>query len=102
MQPQLLVRSLCFHPLQIFLLQGVITESRLPEAGVYLLDGRINLYLTHLPLHNLGRGLRPGAEVEVHNTHVLRVPGQQWRVRNLLLYSPQWSSSVCSGLIVVW
>ena len=63
-----------------FFLQGTITKCLLPEAGVYELDGRIILYLTHLCLCNLGRGLRSGNEVEVHHAHVLKITAPQWKV----------------------
>ena len=49
--------------------QGVITKFVLPEAGIYELDGKVQLFLTHKPCLNLCRGLRVGATVQLDNIH---------------------------------
>lgn len=51
---------------------GVITKCINPEAGVFELDSKIRLYISHQPSSNLGRGLRVGAHVTVHNVHLCR------------------------------
>ena len=49
--------------------QGVITKCVLPEAGIYELDSKVQLFLTHKPCLNLCRGLRVGATVQLDNIH---------------------------------
>ena len=58
----------------------MITDYLLPEAGVYELDDRLALYLTHSNLSNQGRGLRKGAEVEISNAHVLKISSPLYKV----------------------
>lgn len=58
----------------------MITQCLLPEAGVYELDDRLILYLTHTNLSNNGRGLREGAEIEVSNAHLLKITNPLWKV----------------------
>ena len=58
----------------------MITRCVLPEAGVYEIDGRLILYLTHCHLCNQGRGLREGAEVEIINAHFLKMSTQVYKV----------------------
>ena len=65
----------------------MITRCLLPEAGVYELDDRIALYLTHVSLSNLGRGLREGAEVEISNAHVLKISTQLCKVTDSEMFS---------------
>ncbi len=43
-----------------------------PEGGVYELDGRIFLYVAHYETSGLGRGLRCGVRVQLHNVHLFR------------------------------
>lgn len=47
---------------------------------MYELDDRLVLYLTHTNLSNNGRGLREGAEIEVSNTHILKISNPLWKV----------------------
>ena len=63
-----------------YILQGVITRCLLPEAGVYELDDRLTLYLTHSNLSNQGRGLRVGAEVEITDAHILKLSTPPYKV----------------------
>ena len=72
-------RGLVFSCISIFL-QGTLTSCILPEAGVYEIDGRIRLYLTHQSCLNLCRGLRVGATVELYNVHVLKVTAVSFKV----------------------
>ena len=63
----------------------MVTHCLLPEAGVYELDDRLTLYLTHSNLSNQGRGLREGAEVEISNAHVLRIANPFFKVTSKLV-----------------
>lgn len=63
--------------------QGTVTRCIAAEWGVYELDGRLRLYLTHRHCLELGRGLRRGAAVELHNVHLVRVPPSGLKVRVL-------------------
>ena len=47
----------------------MITRFILPEAGIYELDSKVQLFLTHKPCMNLCRGLRVGATVQLDNVH---------------------------------
>lgn len=47
---------------------------------MYELDDRLILYLAHTNLSNNGRGLREGAEIEVSNTHLLKITNPLWKV----------------------
>ena len=69
--------------LSIFFQQGTVTKCVLPEAGVYELDGRVRLYLTHSECLNMCRGMRCGAVVELHNVHVMKLSGTPWKVAKL-------------------
>ncbi|XP_078362482.1 CST complex subunit CTC1-like isoform X2 [Oculina patagonica] len=51
---------------------GVITNCIKPEAGLFELDNKIRLYISHQPSPNLGRGLRVGAHVTIHNVHLCK------------------------------
>ena len=64
----------------VFVTQGVITRCILPEAGIYELDGRLALYLTHSNLSNQGRGFREGAEIEISNAHMLKIADPLYKV----------------------
>ncbi len=58
-----------------------MTSCVCPNAGVYELDGRVLLYLTLAICSNLGRGLRTGVRVQLHNVIVLRVKTKRFKVR---------------------
>ena len=58
----------------IIILQGVLTECVLPGAGLYRLDNGVMLYITHRHSLDGGRGLRPGAMLELFNVHPMRLP----------------------------
>ncbi|XP_028835529.1 CST complex subunit CTC1 isoform X1 [Denticeps clupeoides] len=52
--------------------KGVITEVTDEEAGLYVIDGKVGLCLAYQPMRR--RGLRLGAEIELHNVHFLFRP----------------------------
>lgn len=45
----------------------------LPEAGLYKLDDSVLLYMVDHHCVNGGRGLRPGASVELYNVHAMKL-----------------------------
>ncbi|XP_059808909.1 CST complex subunit CTC1 isoform X1 [Hypanus sabinus] len=49
---------------------GVISKVLNFRAGLYELDGKLGLCVAYQQLVNYGRGLRPGARVEVFDAHV--------------------------------
>ncbi|KAL0970732.1 hypothetical protein UPYG_G00246490 [Umbra pygmaea] len=49
--------------------QGVLTCVLSAEAGLYVIDGKVGLCLAYQPIQR--RGLRPGAEIELHDVHFL-------------------------------
>ncbi|XP_032906203.1 CST complex subunit CTC1 isoform X3 [Amblyraja radiata] len=49
---------------------GVISKVLNCRAGLYELDGKFGLCVAYQQLVNYGRGLRPGAQVEVFDAHV--------------------------------
>ena len=53
--------------------QGTVTRIVLPEFGLYELDDRIRLYLTHRECLDQCRGVRCGAMLELHNAHVMKI-----------------------------
>ncbi|KAJ3164713.1 CST complex subunit ctc1 [Geranomyces variabilis] len=59
------------RPSFIISYSGRITAVLDIQAGIYELDSRNWLYLTFHYLHGLGRGLRVGAELDLHNVHLL-------------------------------
>ena len=64
-------------------LQGTVTKCILSDAGVYELDGRVRLYLTHCECLDMCRGVRCGSVMELHNMHVMKLSGTPWKVANL-------------------
>ncbi|KAF4078374.1 hypothetical protein AMELA_G00198540 [Ameiurus melas] len=54
--------------------RGRITGVRDAEAGLYEIDGKMLLCLAYQPVRKWGGGLRPGAEIELHNVHFLFRP----------------------------
>ena len=80
---QQLATVLCCKYSIFFFQQGTVTKCVLPEAGVYELDGRVRLYLTHSECLNMCRGMRCGAVVELHNVHVMKLSGTPWKVAKL-------------------
>ncbi|XP_053499587.1 CST complex subunit CTC1 [Ictalurus furcatus] len=54
--------------------RGRITGVRDVEAGLYEIDGKMLLCLAYQPVRKWGGGLRPGAEIELHNVHFLFRP----------------------------
>ena len=74
------------------LCQGVVTRTVLAEAGVYELDGRILLYLTHCPSPSVSRGVRPGATLRLANVHVLRPDDPRFRAAASGFYLCPYSS----------
>ena len=61
--------------------QGTVTKCVLPEAGVYELDDRVCLYLTHCECLDMCRGVRCGSVMELHNMHVMKLSGTPWKVK---------------------
>ncbi|KAJ3178026.1 CST complex subunit ctc1 [Geranomyces variabilis] len=59
------------RPSFIISYSGRITAILDIQAGIYELDSRNWLYLTFHYLHGLGRGLRVGAKLDLHNVHLL-------------------------------
>ncbi|XP_041094361.1 LOW QUALITY PROTEIN: CST complex subunit CTC1 [Polyodon spathula] len=53
--------------------KGVITRVLNMTAGLFELDGRLGLCLAYQQVLNGGRGLRPGARIELHDAHLLFV-----------------------------
>lgn len=54
--------------------QGVLSECISPDAGLYQLDGGILLYMTDKHCIDGGRGLRPGASLQLHEVHAMKLP----------------------------
>ncbi|XP_057175330.1 CST complex subunit CTC1 isoform X3 [Triplophysa rosa] len=54
--------------------KGLITKVLHAEAGLYEIDGKVGLCLAYQPLQERGGGLRPGAEIQLHNVHFLYRP----------------------------
>uniref|UniRef100_UPI00398E54F0 CST complex subunit CTC1 n=1 Tax=Pristiophorus japonicus TaxID=55135 RepID=UPI00398E54F0 len=50
--------------------RGVISKVLNITAGLYELDGKFGLCVAYQQVVNCGRGLRPGAQVEVHDAHL--------------------------------
>ena len=86
--------------------QGTVTKCVLPEAGVYELDDRVRLYLTHCECLDLCRGVRCGAVIELHNMHVMKLSGTPWKVKfNAVLSQASahtWASAHPPILSVLW
>ncbi|KAJ3158772.1 CST complex subunit ctc1 [Geranomyces michiganensis] len=59
------------RPSFIISYSGRITGILDIQAGIYELDSQNWLYLTFHYLHGLGRGLRIGAELDLHNIHLV-------------------------------
>lgn len=64
--------------------QGVITACLYPAVGVYELDGRVRLYLTHTSSTHLCRGLRIGATLQLSNVFILRVTTGDFKVTTMI------------------
>jgi len=58
----------------------MITDCISPEAGLYVLDNTVRLYLTHQTIVNNGRGLRPGTRVQICNAHILKMADSALKV----------------------
>ncbi|XP_043926804.1 CST complex subunit CTC1 [Protopterus annectens] len=56
--------------------RGRITKVLNLEAGLYELDGKVGLCVSYQPMLNGGRGLRPGASLELHDVHLLLKPSE--------------------------
>ncbi|TUT77146.1 Transferrin receptor protein 2 [Bagarius yarrelli] len=54
--------------------EGRVTGVQDAEAGLYQIDGKLLLCLAYQPLWKWGGGIRPGAELELHNVHFLFRP----------------------------
>ena len=50
----------------------MLTSVLSAAAGLYVIDGKVGLCLAYQPLQR--RGLRPGAEIELHDVHFLYRP----------------------------
>ncbi|XP_067827483.1 CST complex subunit CTC1 isoform X2 [Heptranchias perlo] len=50
--------------------RGVISKVLNIGAGIYELDGKFGLCVAYQQVVNCGRGLRPGAQVEIHDAHL--------------------------------
>ncbi|XP_067874202.1 CST complex subunit CTC1 isoform X2 [Heterodontus francisci] len=50
--------------------RGVISKVLNITAGLYELDGKFGLCVAYQQVVNCGRGLRPGAQVEIHDAHL--------------------------------
>ncbi|KAJ3017565.1 CST complex subunit ctc1 [Thoreauomyces humboldtii] len=77
---------------------GRITRVVDVLAGVYELDGRTFLYLTHFTPPGFGRGLRIGTDIDMHNVHLvlddLRFPQH---AENLEPVSSRMTLIACAG-----
>ncbi|KAJ7317989.1 hypothetical protein JRQ81_004151 [Phrynocephalus forsythii] len=51
---------------------GTITKVLNAQAGLFELDNRFILCLTYQPLLHSGRGLRPGAHIELRDVHLMQ------------------------------
>lgn len=51
--------------------KGTVTKILNAEAGLYELDGQAGLCLAYQPAQKCCGGLRPGAEIQLHNVHFL-------------------------------
>uniref|UniRef100_A0A671SK34 CST complex subunit CTC1 n=1 Tax=Sinocyclocheilus anshuiensis TaxID=1608454 RepID=A0A671SK34_9TELE len=51
--------------------KGTVTKILNAEAGLYEIDGQVGLCLAYQPAQNWGGGLRPGAEIQLHNVHFM-------------------------------
>ena len=54
-------------------MQGVLTECISPDAGLYQLDGGIMLYMTDRHCIDGCRGFRPGASLQLHKVHAMKL-----------------------------
>lgn len=52
---------------------GVITSTKDAEFGLYYLDYKIKLLVSHQPCLDLGKGLRKGASIKLYNVHKLDI-----------------------------
>ncbi|XP_072326613.1 CST complex subunit CTC1 isoform X2 [Scyliorhinus torazame] len=50
--------------------RGMISKVLNITAGLYELDGKFGLCVAYQQVVNCGRGLRPGAQVEIHDAHL--------------------------------
>nr|XP_034996565.1 CST complex subunit CTC1 isoform X2 [Zootoca vivipara] len=53
---------------------GTITQVLNAQAGLYELDNKLTLCLAYQQMLNSGRGLRPGAGVELQDVHLVQKP----------------------------
>ncbi|KAF4096211.1 CST complex subunit CTC1 [Onychostoma macrolepis] len=51
--------------------KGTVTKILNAEAGLYEIDGQVGLCLAYQPTQKWGGGLRPGAEIQLHNVHFM-------------------------------
>ncbi|XP_073678894.1 CST complex subunit CTC1-like, partial [Garra rufa] len=51
--------------------KGMVTKILNAEAGLYEIDGQVGLCLAYQPAQKWGGGLRPGAEIQLHNVHFM-------------------------------
>ncbi|XP_043088508.1 CST complex subunit CTC1 [Puntigrus tetrazona] len=51
--------------------KGTVTKILNAEAGLYEIDGQVGLCLAYQPAQKWGGGLRPGAEIQLHNVHFI-------------------------------
>ncbi|XP_067301406.1 CST complex subunit CTC1 isoform X2 [Pseudorasbora parva] len=51
--------------------KGTVTKVLNAEAGLYEMDRQVGLCLAYQPAQQWGGGLRPGAEIQLHNVHFL-------------------------------
>ncbi|XP_016121349.1 CST complex subunit CTC1-like [Sinocyclocheilus grahami] len=51
--------------------KGTVTKILNAEAGLYEIDGQVGLCLAYQPAQKWGGGLRPGAEIQLHNVHFM-------------------------------
>ncbi|XDV46698.1 hypothetical protein PO909_014537, partial [Leuciscus waleckii] len=49
--------------------KGTVTKILNAEAGLYEIDRQVGLCLAYQPAQKWGGGLRPGAEIQLHNVH---------------------------------
>ncbi|XP_029436637.1 CST complex subunit CTC1 isoform X2 [Rhinatrema bivittatum] len=54
--------------------KGIVTKVLNARAGLYEVDGSVCLCVAYQQLVNCGRGLRPGAHVEIQDVHFLQRP----------------------------
>nr|XP_028568924.1 CST complex subunit CTC1 isoform X1 [Podarcis muralis] len=59
---------------QIISYAGTITQVLNAQAGLYELDNKFTLCLAYQQMLNYGRGLRPGAGVELQDVHLVQKP----------------------------